>query len=332
MCETKKINTFVRQIVGCGLVLSLSANLHAETFTITSFSGNAQLGSTPQSYIPAVVKNAYPLKTWAKTPAGSSLVVEFSADNIFRLLPNSEIQVMGAGETNAKFRRVVRLTTGSVALDLNALPKGSEIKVETPTAVCGAVGTVFTADANTGKFDCSRGHIYARSEQEKGFQADSISGSVTLAPGQENSFASADVTGDFSVNGRKFSGQSVQLRLAKAKGGASTSAVEITGGGADLPKGVYLMDGGKLQPINSGEASLHQEYLSAAQKEGSLNLQKQSSTASGQTPSPGLDAELAAATRKATELRNKLFARGVMRDVARDTVKEITRGNTRPPH
>jgi hypothetical protein len=276
-------------------------------------------------------KKSYPLNSWARTAAASTLVVEFSPNNIFRLLPNSEIQVSGAGETNAKFRRVVQLTTGAVSLDLSALPKGSEIKVETPTAVCGAVGTVFSVDALSGTFECTRGRIFAKSNQDSGFQAESISGSITLAPGVENAGDSATISGRFQINGRSFEAENIKLRLAKAKGGSSTAAVEVTRGDSDLPSGSFLVKDGKWSSVPPQLSGLHSDYLDAALHEGKLNLRKQSLAASHQSQPPGLETELAEAARKATELRNKLFAREVMRDVARETVQQLNRESARPP-
>jgi hypothetical protein len=314
------MNQIAAAAVAFGL---LGVPLSAADFQVTSLTGTALVGASPKNYAAPKLNVPYPLGSWAKTGAGSSMVFVFSPQNIFRLLPSSELQVNGSGEAHSGFRRVLQLKAGSVDLDLKALPKGTSIQVETPTAVCGAVGTSFSVNADEGKYNVSEGRIFAKASGDSGFEARSVSGSFTLAPGKENAFHDANVSGSFVVNGVAMNG-SASLQIAKARGGTGKSAVRVRSGTVGgRGRGAYLMEGGALVPVAPDLVPLHGQYLAAAQKEGGLRVAL--STGAGGSP-----ASLNAAAAKATALREQLFNRRVIRDTVRDSVSEIAR--PRPHH
>jgi len=74
-----------------------------------------------------------------RTGSGSTLTVAFDEQNRFRLLPKSEV-VISTSTRDARFLKTVDLamSKGKVEVDLDAFPKGHQLKVQTPTAVCGA--------------------------------------------------------------------------------------------------------------------------------------------------------------------------------------------------
>jgi len=312
-------------VMMCVLVFQAAAG--AKEFTVSG--GEGEVGQSKSAYAAAAAGKTYPLNWWARTQNGA-LRVLFSPGNEFRLLPRSEVQVTGAGDAGGRFRRVLKLNAGSVDLDLQKL-EGSKVEVETPTAICGAVGTRFGVNAGTGAFTVTEGRISASAKGDSTFTAQSVSGTFTLQPGRDNAFVEAGVTGSFLVNGRPFTGTGVRVEVAKARGGPGMAAVRVAGGslGGTGP-GSFIMDGGSLAPVEPGKAALHGRYLAAVGREGTLNVQRQGLAASGRPVPPALDAGLAQAAREATALRQQLFARGVIRDAAQEAAREATRSNARP--
>lgn len=305
-----------------GGILSLVVQpLAAEdTFAVTA--GEGSVSSDRASYQAAELGKRYPLKYWAKT-SDRPLRVLLSPENLFQLLPRSEVQITGAGSEGARFRRVLKLNKGSINLELDNL-QGGTLEVETPTAICGAVGTRFSVSAESGDILISEGKISARSKSDSSFIGQSISGSLTLAPGTQNAYTRANVTGSCVING--VSAKSANIILAKAAGGTSSAAVQVLGGTvAGKGAGRYLMEGSTLTPVDASKTQIHTDYLAASKTEGSLNLQKQALRASGAAVPATLNTQLNSAAARATELRNKLFVRGVVRDAARDNVRQLTR-------
>lgn len=295
----------------------------ADEFVVVD--GAGEIGKSPSRYKPAQIPEKYPLGWWAKT-SRDPLKIQFSPDNIFRLLPRSEVQVSGTGAANSKFRRIIKLNTGKVDLELKNL-QGSKVEVETPTAICGAVGTSFTVDADSGTFSVREGAIFANARSDSGFQAEQVSGEFTLAPGRENAYANLNVAGTFTLNGARVNNGRVNATLAKARGGTGQAALQIHGGSlGGASGGAYLMNGGKLQPVaDSKVREIHGQYLQATQSEGALNLQREALRAQRKEVPRSLDQDLAAAAKRATDLRKQLFMRRVIRDAAKDSAREVLR-------
>ncbi|MEM6820940.1 MAG: FecR domain-containing protein [Verrucomicrobiota bacterium] len=304
-------------------LICCSTKISAKDFKVVD--GSGEIGKSPRVYQAAEVPKLYPLNWWART-SSRPLKVEFSPENVFRLLPKSEVQITGTGAATTRFRRVVKLKAGSVDVDLKNL-QGSKVEVETPTAICGAVGTEFVVNADEGSFKVTEGRVSAKAKKDSGFQAKSVSGSFTLAPGSENAYSKVNVTGDFSLNGISVNGGRANVSLAKARGGTGQAAVRVHSGSfAGASSGAYVMDGGKLQAISDPKlATVHRDYVSTASKEGSLNLKKEGLRAQGKSVPSSLETELRATAKKATELRKRLFTRSVIRDTAKDNARDVLR-------
>ena len=105
----------------------------------------------------------HPIPSWGKTGDESSLTISFNGDNKFRLLPNSEAQVTtgDTSDSSSAWHRVVSLTIGKATFDHNA--GGTPVvhlDCQTPTAVCGAVGTEYAVDATTGNYSVCRADTF----------------------------------------------------------------------------------------------------------------------------------------------------------------------------
>lgn len=310
------------------LVLGV-AQVSANEFVVSG--GGGEVGKSKSAYTAVAVNAKYPLGWWART-SGDALRVLFSPGNEFRLLPRSEVQISGEGGAGGRFRRVLKLNDGSVELDLKKL-EGSKVEVETPTAICGAVGTKFTVNAATGEFNVAEGRISASAKGDSTFAARSVGGSFTLQPGRDNTYVKASVSGNFEINGRSYSGNGVQVAVAKARGGAGSAAVRISGGSlGGTGAGNFIMEGGNLSPVSAQLAPVHGQYLGAAGREGSLQVSRQVLVANGRPVPASLDSNLAQAAREANELRQRLFARRAIRDAAQEAARDATRSSARPSH
>lgn len=330
-------------------VLCFSPHAFTQTFLVTK--GAGQVGKNPKSYQPAAIKQSYPVGWWAKT-GGSRLDIQFSPGNDFILLPGSEAEISDrTGRGGSGLQRKVSLKTGKVVMELNGRDS-KNIQVETPTAICGAVGTVFEVNAATSDFNITKGAVYLIATKDSSFRGDAIRGNVSLDTGNENTSVSGTVSGKFVVNGAPVVASGAKIDLAKADGGPSEAALEVpapmktnavweittepTVAGAaatvqktsTIPAGSYLMaaNSTKLVKVTSPERkALHRNYRAAARTEGSLTVQQKMYKAAKQPAPAGLNGQVKAAARQATTLRKQLFARRVMRNVARETVRAVTR-------
>ena len=124
-------------------------------------------------YVDAQNLTSYPFGTTLKTGRNSNMLLEFSEGNTFQLLPRTTL-VLNENTRNPKLK-VLRLKSGSVSLQLDDFPKDHKLEVETPSAICGAVGTRFVVsfddiDAGAGEkqpgrnsFSCSEGKVHVAS-------------------------------------------------------------------------------------------------------------------------------------------------------------------------
>ena len=76
-----------------------------------------------------------------KTGRSSYVDFLFSEGNTFRLLARTKLKILEDVQ-NPKLK-IIQLTQGNVDLKLDRMPKGTTLQVETPSAICGAVGTRF---------------------------------------------------------------------------------------------------------------------------------------------------------------------------------------------
>lgn len=81
-------------------------------------------------------------KDSVKTEDGKALL-EFTDKSSVTLKPNTEITVDELVWDNTARKVNINLTAGQLKTILNKVDTPSEFKVKTPTAICGAVGTIF---------------------------------------------------------------------------------------------------------------------------------------------------------------------------------------------
>ena len=301
-----------------------------------------------------------------KTGSLSTLEVAFNEQNRFRLLPETEI-VVDTSTRDPKFRKVIELgmSKGDVEVELDAFPKGYQLKIQTPTAVCGGVGTHFKVKTSgwkgTTTFKSEEGTIFARSSKDASFHAPKIekgqSVEAVIAPGKENSHTKLEIKGGtipiaVGSESNKLDikeGSKVELAQEHTKE-TKQVAVHIENGGVKVEKadsgnvsehkeGYYVIDDGKVIDYSKGEEkekgpALVRDYLVAAKEEGNLKGKLEEAHAKGE-PEDKLKEELDQAAEKATEMRRKMLeARGAMRGAVRDGMPQnnlIPRPPPAPP-
>ncbi len=121
--------------------VALGAREQGKTFTVLKTQNDCRY-KAEKGYKPVKPETAYPFGTVLKTGRRSTMDLELSPGNTFRLMPRSKLAV-NADTRNPKLK-VLKLEQGTVKLKLDKFPKGQKLQVETPTAVCGALGTRFT--------------------------------------------------------------------------------------------------------------------------------------------------------------------------------------------
>lgn len=120
-----------------------------QLFRIMKFSGDCDVkpaGST--TFIKAQEGKAYAYGTTVKTGRKSSALILLSEGNECRVLAKAEV-TMQEGAMDPKLK-IINLKEGKieVALEKNLEQYGNSLNVETPTAVCGALGTEFTIEVH----------------------------------------------------------------------------------------------------------------------------------------------------------------------------------------
>ena len=91
----------------------------------------------------AMQKDAvYPFGTTIKTGRASFADLELSPKNVFRVRASSTV-LLQPNDKNPKLV-ALKLTDGEIESNLGAFPKGYHYEVQTPLAICGAVGTNFS--------------------------------------------------------------------------------------------------------------------------------------------------------------------------------------------
>jgi hypothetical protein len=334
----------LRSSITLGLValagFSLLTNrVSGQVFTVSSANGQAQVGKDIHSYQAATINSSYSIPSWGRTGDNSSLTISFNPENRFRLLPNSEAEVnAGDSDSQSAWHRVVSLKIGSAAIHHNAGAAPTvKLDCETPTAVCGAVGTEFEVNATQGVYSVSEGKISVNSSQEDNLSMPSvIGGTVVFNPGSENTYSKGSFSGTVDIDGSSFQAHDANFTVAKKLDSSSETAVHIESGslGGSGP-GNYIMDGGSLKAVASGSkaATLHPQYLAAAKKEGALSVERAAYRASSNRSAPGgLDAELSSAAARATELRHELFNRETVREIIKQTTDAVRNSALRGGH
>ena len=288
-----------------------------------------------------------------RTGASGQMKVEFDKKNSFILMPNSTVKI-SAETRSASFQKVLciaKVEKGAVKVDLEEVKEGDKVGIQTPTAVCGAVGTKFvvavgedTGDPRKGTFACSQGEVQVaptnyENERYDAFVANVGPGSTLIAsvsPGQDNAHTKLETSGEavamdfgkgkedpqFSVS----KGSVIELAQPQEEN-TGTVALRVREGKLTAKEGDeakphtsgrYLYDGGEVldvaksdKPDETREA--FDDYLRLAQVEGD----RRADVARKPGDAAAADA-LNKAAEKATEARNKLFG---YRDVIRKTIR-----------
>lgn len=97
-------------------------------------------------FIPLELNREYPLGTIIRTGVHSFADVEFTKLNTFRILPRTTLEI--TEDARSSPRKVLSLHGGSVRVEMDKLPAGHKVEVETPSMVCSAEGTRFTVSFN----------------------------------------------------------------------------------------------------------------------------------------------------------------------------------------
>lgn len=313
-------------VLACGLVAA-TGRVEAQSFTVSVVHGQASLGKDRSSYETAVVGSNHTIPSWGKTEDNSSITIDFNAENRFRLLPDSEAEVTTGGEddSGSAWHRVVKLNIGSAQFDHNAgTAPVVHLDCQTPTAVCGAVGTEYEVDATKGTYSVTSGHIAVSSDQEGELTMSYIGagGNVVYNPGRENTYSHGSFTGTVVIDGKPFRAVDADFTVAKLRDSSQETAVHIASGTlSGTGSGDYVMDGGDLTKVTGKAVAIHPQYLAAAQEEGRLSVERAADEASNRTF--GRDSELRKATAEATRLRKLLFTRETVREINKQTVQAV---------
>lgn len=78
-----------------------------------------------------------------KTDAHSSVVLEFPNGSTVSIKPNTELSIEELTWDKAAKKIGINMTSGELRTIINKVNAPSEFKVKTPTAICGATGTIF---------------------------------------------------------------------------------------------------------------------------------------------------------------------------------------------
>ncbi len=302
---------------------------------------------------------SYKTGSTGRTGSDGTLEVTFNEQNCFRLLPETEV-VIKTSTSDPKFRKVIELGMnkgGDVEVELDAFPKGYQLKIQTPTAVCGAVGTHFKVKTGGWKgsttFTSQEGTIFAQSSQDSSFHAPKIEKGqsllATVNPGKENSHTTLEAKGGAmpiavgSENNKLDVKEGSKIELAqeyteKTKEVAihvesGSIKVEKKDGKADEHKeGYYVVDNGEVLDYSKEKdkgPDLVKDYLVAAEKEGSVRVELEEARIKGE-PEDKLKEDLNKAAERATEKRRKMLdARDAIRRAVRDG---MNMNNMRPPN
>ncbi|TFH16649.1 MAG: hypothetical protein E4H02_05030 [Lentisphaerales bacterium] len=112
----------------------------------------------------AIEGKMYPYGTTLKTGADSSAILRLSSGNGFRVFAKTTIVIAESGAGSRT--KILKLDAGSVQVVLEpSFRKENELKVETPSAVCTAIGCDFTVeyylvgDLKTTIVTCAEGEV-----------------------------------------------------------------------------------------------------------------------------------------------------------------------------
>lgn len=151
-----------------------AATAEITDFTVVKISGSQAKYRIEADFKALEEKKAYPFGTTLKTGRKTTVDLEFSPENAFRLMPRTTLTIVE--DVKDARLKVLKLERGRVQAKLDNFPPDHGLQVETPTAVCGALGTHFTVafedEADAGEapaeessrknaISCEQGAVYA---------------------------------------------------------------------------------------------------------------------------------------------------------------------------
>lgn len=250
------------------VLMSGAARADIGGFTAIEITGRCQAKAPGQAEFAPVVKGQeYDFGTMVTTSRNSALVLEFSTGNTFQLLARTKLII--AEDTRDPKLKILKLREGTVNLTLDDFPKDHKLQVETPTAVCGAVGTRFVVsfdddDASKAKnsFSCDKGEVFVASRFEfdddqpvlrRTLDVPSVkAGSALVAvihQGLENSYT------DVTVNRGKltfdYGGKAGKLRVSPDEGKSARFICSLEKSEGDVDMMALKVEDGEVENVRT---------------------------------------------------------------------------------
>lgn len=328
-------------------------------FKVADASGDCQVkAGDAKAFEKANLNSEYAAGSIGKTGSDGKMKVEFDPQTRFRLFPDSEVTIF-ANANNPRFQKIVdlRLKKGGVEVGLKNFPKDYQMKVQTPTAVCGAMGTVFSVESDENgkaRFECSEHSIKVvprdydnpkepeQNTEYEGFTATVPAGAfvdASVKPGKENAVSQLKTGGkgvDLNLgksDSKTYHAEAgTDLLIAEQQSPTSEVAFQVNSGNLDgNGKGKYILDGKEVMDVSKAKDGPEKfdAYVTAAKKESTVRAKVARKQNQGQKDED-LEKELEKAADEATQRRKELFE---YRDEIRRTVRQgldSARGGGRP--
>ncbi len=169
---------------------------------------------TPKSngFVDGVERQKYPYGTILKTGRRSTAIIKFSHNNGCRVFARTTVAI-NQEIRNKKVKTLKFIAEGKVQVRLESnFRKHNELRVETPSAVCGAIGCDFVVayqiigDLRTTLVSCREGEVFVKRDH---YQLDGITtdGQVAISQSPDGNFIRIRiVNGDTAALIRGFDG------------------------------------------------------------------------------------------------------------------------------
>ncbi len=330
----KTVLAIVSAIAVSAALWFATADVTPKGFKVTAVGGRLKdvKYKTANGYEKVEPGKEYPFGTVLKTGRSSTADLQLSPGNTFRLMPRSKLAIK-VDVKNPKLK-ILKLDQGTVNVKLDKFPKGEKLQVETPTAVCGALGTRFTIsfedDEDEKKADvkkatrenkivCEKGEVYAGSrftldnseEEGKTFDAPSIKEGTEIVAkvheGLENSYTDISVNrGSLTINYGVDDGASFKLDAEEEKPARFVCALEKSDDEVETAV-IEVKSGTIQQKRTSGFFIKKEELVDLKADDGPVLIKDSKPMKAGEAAVVG---EYLAAAKTEAELHSKLVAAG----------------------
>lgn len=126
------------------LLASIPANAQESSLIVSEITGKVLVKIYPSTdWIDAKAGQVIKQKDAIRTDLDGKALLEFSDKSSITLKPRTEITVSELVWDNNTRKADINMTSGELKTVLNKVSTPSDFKVRTPTAICGARGTVF---------------------------------------------------------------------------------------------------------------------------------------------------------------------------------------------